>query len=130
MADGCSFCGGEGTFRPTPMVHVCRSCALRIADLSGDPSATFWVSVASPARGSVPPSAGEAIDTAPVFEAFKEGVAKQISDQDAESHLNLAEAYREMGLFLDARREAGIAIAARAGARASMRCVCCSRRLS
>ena len=45
-----------------------------------------------------------------VFAAFKAGVAKQISADDAQTHFNLAVAYGEMGLLADAVREAAIAL--------------------
>jgi hypothetical protein len=44
-----------------------------------------------------------------VFEDFKRGVEKQLSADDAESHLNLAVVYREMALYEDAVREAAVA---------------------
>jgi tetratricopeptide (TPR) repeat protein len=40
-----------------------------------------------------------------VFAQFKEGVAKQIGADDAQSHYDLGVAYREMGLVDDAARE-------------------------
>jgi pilus assembly protein FimV len=39
------------------------------------------------------------------IQAFKEGVAQQISEHDAETHYNLGIAYKEMGLFEDAIQE-------------------------
>lgn len=43
---------------------------------------------------------------------FKRGVEKAIGSDNGEAHLNLAQAYAEMGLYEDARREAGTAILA------------------
>ena len=45
------------------------------------------------------------IDVEEVFAKFKEGVAKQISVDDAQSHYDLGVAYKEMGLLDDAIRE-------------------------
>ena len=47
----------------------------------------------------------EQVDVEEVFAKFKEGVAKQISVDDAQSHYDLGVAYKEMGLFDDAIRE-------------------------
>jgi len=53
--------------------------------------------------------ADEQIDVEEVFAKFKEGVAKQISIEDSESHYNLGIAYKEMGLIDDAIREFEVA---------------------
>jgi tetratricopeptide (TPR) repeat protein len=45
------------------------------------------------------------VDVEEVFAKFKEGVAKQISVDDAQSHYDLGVAYKEMGLLDDAVRE-------------------------
>jgi len=49
------------------------------------------------------------IDVDEVFSKFKEGIAKQISVEDSESHYNLGIAYKEMMLLGDAIREFEIA---------------------
>jgi len=49
------------------------------------------------------------VDVEEVFRKFKEGVAKQISVEDSESHYNLGIAYKEMGLVDDAIREFDVA---------------------
>jgi len=49
------------------------------------------------------------VDVEEVFAAFKEGVAKQVSVDDAQSHYDLGVAYKEMGLLEDAIREFEIA---------------------
>ena len=49
--------------------------------------------------------AGEQVDVEEVFAKFKEGVAKQIGVDDAQSHYDLGVAYKEMGLLDDAIRE-------------------------
>jgi len=47
----------------------------------------------------------EQVDVEEVFAKFKEGVAKQIGVDDAQSHYDLGVAYKEMGLIDDALRE-------------------------
>jgi tetratricopeptide (TPR) repeat protein len=59
------------------------------------------------------------IDVEEVFAKFKEGVAKQISVDDAQSHYDLGVAYKEMGLIDDSIRE--LATAARDPKR---ECIC------
>jgi tetratricopeptide (TPR) repeat protein len=49
------------------------------------------------------------IDVEEVFAKFKEGVAKQISVEDSDSHYNLGIAYKEMLLLDDAIREFNVA---------------------
>ncbi len=49
--------------------------------------------------------ANKQIDVEEVFAKFKEGVAKQISLDDGQSHYDLGVAYKEMGLTEDAIRE-------------------------
>ncbi len=53
--------------------------------------------------------ASDQIDVEQVFAAFKEGVAKQVSIDDAQSHYDLGVAYKEMGLVEDAIKEFEIA---------------------
>lgn len=109
----CFICGGRPTFQPSSGLDVCRACALRVADLAAGPPEPIWTTIATPDRpASATPEAVEKDDADQVFEAFKEGVAQQIAKDDADSHLNLAEAYSEMGLLVDARREAAVAITA------------------
>jgi hypothetical protein len=118
---GCVFCGREPTLTLSPQLHVCRSCAARVADLAADevPPDVWAVNGARAAAVDASPPAPEAIDVERVFEDLKRGIAEQISADDAESHLNLAQAYCEMGLYRDARREA--AVAARAPSRTETR---------
>ncbi|GEM_PF-274512 len=64
--------------------------------------------------GAIEPAEGHAnedqqVDVEEVFAKFKEGVAKQISVEDSESHYNLGIAYKEMHLLDDAIREFEIA---------------------
>ena len=49
------------------------------------------------------------VDVEEVFAKFKEGVAKQISVDDAQSHYDLGVAYKEMALLEDAVREFEVA---------------------
>ena len=53
----------------------------------------------------------EMIDVETVFEQFKAGVAEQVADDDSDTHFDLGIAYKEMGLFPDARREFQVAMA-------------------
>ncbi len=55
--------------------------------------------------GPVFAAAGDQVDVEEVFAKFKEGVAKQIGADDAQSHYDLGVAYKEMGLVDDAVRE-------------------------
>jgi len=58
------------------------------------------------------PSFGRAhdqVDVEEVFAKFKEGVARQIGADDAQSHYDLGVAYKEMGLLDDAIREFDVA---------------------
>jgi tetratricopeptide (TPR) repeat protein len=52
----------------------------------------------------------EMIDVETVFEQFKRGVAEQVSEDDSDTHFDLGIAYKEMGLFADARREFQVAM--------------------
>jgi len=52
----------------------------------------------------------EMIDVETVFEQFKKGVAEQVSEDDSDTHFDLGIAYKEMGLFPDARREFQVAM--------------------
>lgn len=52
---------------------------------------------------------GDQVDVEEVFAKFKEGVAKQISVEDSDSHYNLGIAYKEMLLLDDAIREFDLA---------------------
>jgi len=113
----CSFCGQAATLEPSAGFWVCSSCAKRIAKLvvesKPESVADIWSSVAPPLGRGEPQQVVRAdIDPDRLFEEFKEGVAKNISVNDANSHSHLAEAYREMGLYADAVREAALALGA------------------
>jgi tetratricopeptide (TPR) repeat protein len=60
-----------------------------------------------PAEGHAGPD--QQVDVEEVFAKFKEGVAKQISVDDSDSHYNLGIAYKEMMLIDDAIREFEVA---------------------
>lgn len=60
-----------------------------------------------PAEGHAAPD--QQVDVEEVFAKFKEGVAKQISVEDSDSHYNLGIAYKEMMLIDDAIREFEVA---------------------
>ena len=60
-----------------------------------------------PAEGNGAPD--QQVDVEEVFAKFKEGVAKQISVDDSDSHYNLGIAYKEMMLIDDAIREFEVA---------------------
>jgi tetratricopeptide (TPR) repeat protein len=64
--------------------------------------------------GTAPPPGGfeqasQQVDVEEVFSKFKEGVAKQISLDDSQSHYDLGVAYKEMGLLEDSIREFDLA---------------------
>ncbi len=75
---------------------------------------------ASKRKPAAPPP-GEQVSVETVFEAFKQGVAAQVPESDAQTHYDLGGAYKEMGLIHDAITE--FQIAARDPAR---ECVCLS----
>ncbi len=62
-----------------------------------------------PVRPAAFAAPDQQIDVEEVFAKFKEGVAKQISVDDAQSHYDLGVAYKEMGLVDDAVREFEVA---------------------
>lgn len=109
----CAFCPKVAVLGPRRELNVCSACANAIGALAQSATDTvsrIWHTDATrpePAVENHPPTTPDA-----AFERFKEGVARQISPGDAHSHLNLAAAYAEMGLLLDARREAGMAVRA------------------
>ncbi len=90
-----------------PTLWVCRACAKRIGALASRPreSRVWWTQARPPEVEKVHASAGD-VDVEIVFEEFKAGVAKQVAPDDFGTHLDLADAYREMGLCEDALREA------------------------
>jgi tetratricopeptide (TPR) repeat protein len=95
---------GSGT-RPSPAAEGVEDRAFDIAEslgaLDGDPTS----GVGSGARGARMDAPTEQVDVEEVFAKFKEGVARQIGADDAQSHYDLGVAYQAMGLFDDAIRE-------------------------
>jgi tetratricopeptide (TPR) repeat protein len=99
--------GGSGT-RPSPAAEgesrsVLEDRAFDIAASlgaldEGDPAGEYG---AEPRFGG----ATDQVDVEEVFAKFKEGVAKQIGADDAQSHYDLGVAYKEMALLDDAIRE-------------------------
>ncbi len=105
--------GGSGT-RPSPAAGTIEDRAFDIAESLG--------ALDSSDRAAGAPAHGEPteqVDVEEVFAKFKEGVAKQIGADDAQSHYDLGLAYKDMGLLDDATRE--FETAARDARRA---CVC------
>jgi tetratricopeptide (TPR) repeat protein len=94
--------GGSGT-RPSPAAIAVEDRAFDIAESLGALDATERPS----GNDTVPTLGGlsEQVDVEEVFAKFKEGVAKQIGVDDAQSHYDLGVAYKEMGLLEDACRE-------------------------
>jgi tetratricopeptide (TPR) repeat protein len=93
---------GSGT-RPSPASGGLEDRSFDIAESlgaldGGDRSSGFG-------PGPVFAAAGDQVDVEEVFAKFKEGVAKQIGADDAQSHYDLGVAYKEMGLVDDAVRE-------------------------
>lgn len=64
-------------------------------------------------------TADQQVDVEEVFQKFKEGVEKQVSADDSQTHYDLAVAYKEMGLIDDAIREFDVAARDQ-----EMECVC------
>ncbi len=89
--------GGSGT-RPAPVPGGVEDRAFDIAESLGALEAE------RPSTQAIeePP---EQVDVEEVFAKFKEGVAKQIGADDAQSHYDLGVAYQAMGLHDDAVRE-------------------------
>ena len=94
--------GGSGT-RPSP------AAAGGVEDRSFDIAESLGALDGGDRVSNVgPPSlrrAHEQVDVEEVFAKFKEGVAKQIGVDDAQSHYDLGVAYKEMALLDDAIRE-------------------------
>ncbi len=107
---------GSGT-RPSPASGSVEDRSFDIAESLGALDGGDRTSGVGP--GPAFAAADDQIDVEEVFAKFKEGVAKQIGADDAQSHYDLGVAYKEMGLVDDAIRE--FDTAARDPARA---CIC------
>ncbi|HEX3345138.1 MAG TPA: tetratricopeptide repeat protein, partial [Polyangiaceae bacterium] len=94
--------GGSGT-RPSP------AAAASVEDRAFDIAASLGALDGGDRVSNVGPPglrrANEQVDVEEVFAKFKEGVAKQIDVDDAQSHYDLGVAYKEMALIDDAIRE-------------------------
>jgi tetratricopeptide (TPR) repeat protein len=90
---------GSGT-RPSPSASEDRAfdIAESLGGLDGDRASGVG-------PGTAFGGPNEQVDVEEVFAKFKEGVAKQIGVDDAQSHYDLGVAYKEMGLVDDAVRE-------------------------
>jgi tetratricopeptide (TPR) repeat protein len=95
--------GGSGT-RPSPAAAggTVEDRSFDIAESLGALDGGDRVSNVGPPSFHRP---HEQVDVEEVFAKFKEGVAKQIGVDDAQSHYDLGVAYKEMGLIDDAVRE-------------------------
>jgi hypothetical protein len=117
----CRFAEGE------LVVHapkaLCRRCALIIAHFFlNAPDVTLsalWNQTPDPAPRSEAPR----FDAERAFADFKAGVAGVIADADVFAHLELANAYAEMGLAIDAVRSAARVLSADAGPLLAQRAV-------
>ncbi|MGO9837918.1 MAG: tetratricopeptide repeat protein [Polyangiaceae bacterium] len=110
--------GVSGT-RPSPAAGSVEDRAFDIAASLGTDGASEGDRSSSVGPRFGAPS--EQVDVEDLFMKFKEGVAKQIDVDDAQSHYDLGVAYREMGLLDDAIRE--FETAERDSTRG---CICCS----
>jgi tetratricopeptide (TPR) repeat protein len=103
-AQECGTPGGSGT-RPSPAAGVAEDRSFDIAASLGaldEPGVGEHRSDVGVPRFA---QAHEQVDVDEVFAKFKEGVARQIGVDDAQSHYDLGVAYQEMALFDDAIRE-------------------------
>ncbi len=104
----CSFCAQPAAYGPFGAVAVCEACAKTIGAVARDSDGVTLDEIWS-SSADVEASHG-AGDSEERLAAFKQTVAERISGEDADSHANLAEAYRAMGLYQDAVREAATAL--------------------
>jgi len=103
----CTFCSSPATLVPTEECRVCDVCAKRIAAIAAARGASeIWDAPSFPEPDAE-------------VEAFAASVVKQISSEDSDAHLNLAMAYRAMGMHARSLGEAAIALAAAEDARRS-----------
>jgi tetratricopeptide (TPR) repeat protein len=94
--------GGSGT-RPSPSAESVEDRSFDIAESLGALDGIDRTSDVGARRGF--DGADEQVDVEEVFAKFKEGVARQIGADDAQSHYDLGVAYKEMALLDDAVRE-------------------------
>jgi hypothetical protein len=101
-------------------VGVCERCARSIAFLAREAEhadlSEVWSLVAPPKGPAQSTSASRSEpDAEKVFADLERGLETTISPNDGQAHLDLAVAYSEMGLHVDALREAAIAAFATGG---------------
>jgi tetratricopeptide (TPR) repeat protein len=96
--------GGSGT-RPSPAAGSAEDRSFDIAESLGALDGGDRVNGGARSDLGSPGFSQEQVDVDEVFAKFKEGVAKQIGVDDAQSHYDLGVAYKEMALFDDAIRE-------------------------
>lgn len=94
--------GGSGT-RPSPSAGTVEDRSFDIAESLGALDGGDRASDVSARQGFA--GQQEQVDVEEVFAKFKEGVARQIGADDAQSHYDLGVAYKEMQLLDDAIRE-------------------------
>ena len=94
--------GGSGT-RPSPSAG--ESAEDRSFDIAESLSALEGDRQSNVGPGPSFGTQTDQVDVEEVFAKFKEGVARQIGADDAQSHYDLGVAYKEMGLVDDAMRE-------------------------
>jgi hypothetical protein len=115
--DGCFSCGRAAMFSPVDDVSVCLGCAKRIAVFviraSSDRVDGIWFLTGSPPGAHQRPVPTVSLDPKEIeriLAEFERGLEKQLGAEDTLAHLDLAGAYREMGLLGDALREAAVAL--------------------
>ncbi len=88
----------------------------QVAELGRESSHALSALLIDEPRPEAPVDEAYQVDVEAVFAKFKEGVAKHVPTDDAQSHYDLGVAYKEMGLVDEALRE--LEIAARSDERA------------
>ena len=109
----CSFCSLGADYAPFKGFALCDRCARRIATVARQANRDeIWFEEQDEGAD------GQGVaDVDHALARLKKSVDADIPSQDAESHANLAEAYRAIGLYRDAVREAATALDAAANAR-------------
>lgn len=103
--EACSFCSRGADYGPFDGMGVCDQCARLIAAIAAEEDHEIW--------SETQPGAADSASSGSLDESlarFKQQVSGLISDEDADSHANLAEAYRAMGLYDEAVCEAAAAL--------------------
>ena len=103
----CSVCLRGSDYGPFGDILVCEGCTRQIATIASGGDREIW----SDSPGSASDGASS-VEFEEILAKFKADVAGHIATEDGDSHANLAEAYRAMGLHDDAVREASTALGA------------------